>query len=306
MSLFKRLALVGLAAVTLPVLHAKTHCPGNVDSLSLRVVQSSLIVVPVQINHSGPYDFVVDTGAQVSTVDRSLASEVGLKPGGSTGVGGVATFAREDFAYLGVLEAGKRSVANSLVLIRDIAQLRAADPRIRGILGDNFLEHFDLLIDNRQSILCLDEKSTLATAVKGEHVALASPYGPKDYLPFTRPMIVAVKFAGLATTPTLLRIDSGSNVPLLYSAKPYLLAASAAWIAPPLRRVVNGTVQKFQVLPPQELWIGKNFIPKIPFVVPINSVGDGPSPREDGLLPTAAFQRVFISSAAQYAVLETW
>src|SRR5882757_4093313 len=288
MSVFKRLALVGLAAVTLPVLHAKTHCPGNVDSLSLRVVQSSLIVVPVQINHSGPYDFVVDTGAQVITVDRSLASELGLKPGGSTGVGGVATFDRETFAYLGLLEVGKRSVANSLVLIRDIAQLRAADPRIRGILGDNFLEHFDLLIDNRQNILCLDEKSTLATAVKGEHVALASPYGPKDDLPFTRPMIVAVSFAGSAANPILLRIDSGSNAPLLYSTKPYLLTASGAGIAP-LRRVVNGTVQKFQVLAPQELWIGKNFIPKIPFVVPINSVGDGPSPREDGLLPTAAF-----------------
>ena len=305
MSLFKRLALAGLAAVALPVLHAKTHCPGNVDSLSLRVVQSSLIVVPVQINHSGPYDFVVDTGAQVSTVDRSLASELGLKPGGSTGVGGVATFAREDFSYLGVLEAGKRSVTNSLVLIRDIAQLRAADPRIRGILGDNFLEHFDLLIDNRQSILCLDEKGRLATAVKGEHVALASPYGPKDDLPFTRPVIVAVSFAGSAANPILLRIDSGSNAPLLYSTKPYLLTASGAGIAP-LRRVVNGTVQKFQVLAPQELWIGKNFIPKIPFVVPMNSVGAGPSPREDGLLPTAAFQRVFISSAKQYAVLETW
>jgi predicted aspartyl protease len=305
MLLFKRLALVGLAAVTLPVLHAKTHCPGNVDSLSLRVVQSSLIVVPVQINHSGPYDFVVDTGAQVSTVDRSLASELDLKPQGSTGVGGVATFDREAFAYLSLLEAGKRSVANSLVLIRDIAQLKAADPRIRGILGDNFLEHFDLLIDNRQGILCLDEKGTLASVVKGEHIALASPYGSKDDLPFTRPMIVAVSFAGSAATSILLRIDSGSNAPLLYSTRPHLLAASAAGVAP-LRRVVNGTVQKFEVLPAQELWIGKHVIPNIPFVVPMNSVGDGPSAREDGLLPTTAFQRVFISSTGQYAVLETW
>ena len=305
MSLFKRLALIGLAAVSFPVLHAKTHCPGNVDSLSLRVVQSSLIVVPVQINHSGPYDFVVDTGAQVSTVDRSLASELDLKSQGSTGVGGVATFDREAFAYLGLLEAEKRSVTNSLVLIRDIAQLKTADPRIRGILGDNFLEHFDVLIDNRQSILCLDESGALASAVKGEHVALARPYGPQDDLPFMRPMIVAVSFAGFANTPILLTIDSGSNVPLLYSTKPHLLTASGARIAL-LSRLVNGTAQKFQVLPPQELWIGKHFIPKVPFVVPMNSVGDGPSPREDGLLPTAAFRRVFISPAGQYAILETW
>jgi hypothetical protein len=40
--------------------------------------------------------------------------------------------------------------------------------------------------------------------------------------------------------------------------------------------------------------------------VPMNSIGAGPSPREDGLLPTMAFQHVFISRSGGYVTLEPW
>ena len=62
------------------MLHAEPHCPGNVTSVPLRLVQRSQIVVPVMINRSGPYDFMVDTGAQVTTVDpgrRTSAKNTG-------------------------------------------------------------------------------------------------------------------------------------------------------------------------------------------------------------------------------------
>jgi len=54
--------------------------------LTLRLTQGSLIVVPVEINHSGPYDFLVDTGAQITTVDSFSAVNLGLKAQGTTGV----------------------------------------------------------------------------------------------------------------------------------------------------------------------------------------------------------------------------
>jgi len=304
MSLTKCLAFACFAALTLNV-DAKPHCPGNVASLTLRNVQGSLIVVPVRINHTGPYDLIVDTGAQVTTVDSSLASELQLKAHGTTGVGGVATYARSAFAYLDLVEAGVFSVPNSLVVIQDLAQLKAADPRIRGILGENFLEHFDLLIDNRQHILCLDDSKTLALAVKGERVALADPYGPQDDLPFMRPMMITARFSAIDSTPLLLRLDSGSNAPVLYAADPRLHRAMANR-ASLLTRAVNGVEQAFAVLSPQDLQVGRRSLKQISFVTPANSVGTGPNPREDGVLPTMAFQRIFISSSAGYAVPELW
>ena len=85
MTTLKWLASVSLAIATLPALRAEPHCPGNVTSLRLRLVQRSLIVVPVEINHIGPADFMVDTGAQITTVDPVLASAFHFKAMGHTG-----------------------------------------------------------------------------------------------------------------------------------------------------------------------------------------------------------------------------
>ena len=73
MSLIKCLLLASLVSQTLAAARGEAHCPGNVASLTLRLVQGALIVVPIEINHSGPYEFVVDTGAQVTTIEPSLA-----------------------------------------------------------------------------------------------------------------------------------------------------------------------------------------------------------------------------------------
>ena len=180
MSLVKRFVAASLATLALSALHAEPRCPGNVASLALRRIQGDLIVVRVRINRTGPYDFLVDTGSQITTIDPVLASDLHLRIEGTTGVSGVATQSRSAFAFLDLIEVGSHSVPQSLAVIQDIAELKAADPRIRGILGENFLSHFDLLIDNRQQILCLDESRTLAQAVKGEHIPLEQPHGPRD------------------------------------------------------------------------------------------------------------------------------
>jgi len=309
MSLIRPLATIGFCLVALPALPS-AHCPGDVASVTLRLVQGSLILVPVEINNSGPYEFVVDTGAQVSTIDTSLASDLKLQPEGDTGVAGAAIFARQPYTHLDILQIGAHSVTNALAIIQNLAQLKAADPSIRGILGENFLAHFDLLIDNRQHMLCLDESpalvSVLASAVKGEHIPLAEPYGPVDAMPFTRPFVIAARLPELSAKPLLLRLDSGSNAPLLYSSPTLARKAGAAPTAL-LKRVVNGTEQSFAVLPPQELQLGKQPpLRNLVFVIPVTSIGAGSAPREDGLLPTIALQRVFISYEYRYAILDTW
>ena len=305
MSLVKRFVAASLATLALSALHAEPRCPGNVASLALRRIQDDLVVVQVRINHTGPYDFLVDTGSQITTIDLVLASDIHLRIDGTTGVSGIATQSRSAFAFLDLIEVGSHSVPQSLAVIQDIAELKAVDPRIRGILGENFLSHFDLLIDNRQQILCLDESRTLAQAVKGEHIPLEQPHGPRDDLPFTRPMIVSVRLTTADVAPELLRLDSGSNAAILYAAQPRLLRASVS-PAPVLKRVVNGVEQAFAVLPAQDILVGACPVRQMSFVIPINEVGSGPSRREDGLLPTSAFERVFISYSKNYAALDPW
>jgi hypothetical protein len=304
MSLVKRFVAASLATLALSALHAEPRCPGNVTSSALRRVQDDLIIVRVLINRTGPYDFLVDTSSQITTIDPVLASDLHLKSDGTAGVSGVRTQSRSAFALLDLIEVGSHSVPQSLAVIQDIAGLKAADPRIRGILGENFLAHFDLLIDNRQQILCLDESRALAQAVKGEHIPLERPSGPRNDLPFMRPLIVSVRLVTATVAPVLLRLDSGSNAAVLYAA-PRLLKASVRR-ASVLQRVVNGVKQAFAVLPAQDILVGAYAVRQISFVIPMNGIGGGPSPREDGLLPTAAFKRVFISYSENYAALAPW
>jgi hypothetical protein len=305
MSTFKWLASITLAAAILPVLHAEPHCPGNVASLRLRLVQRSQIIVPVTINHTGPYDFLVDTGAQVTTVDPALATELHLKIEGTTGFVSVGFRTRPSFARLDLLEAGLHAIANPLVVVQNLDQLQAADPNIRGILGGNFLGQFDVLIDYAHSMLCLDETKVMQSQVKGKHIGLVTPLHPQDSVLSTEPLIIPVHLSGGGIRQLLLLLDSGTNVPFLYDPGKYL--ASGLSVRASLRnRSADGVERAFTVLPPQDMQIGILAFRQISFVTLAGIGKDVPKVEVDGLLPTLLFRRVFISYADHFVVLEQW
>ena len=72
----KWFASLVLSATVVSTVSAETRCPGNVASITPRIVQGALIVIPVKVNEAGPFDFMVDTGSQTVVIDPSLASEL--------------------------------------------------------------------------------------------------------------------------------------------------------------------------------------------------------------------------------------
>jgi hypothetical protein len=304
MSTFKWLASITLATAILPALHAEPHCPGNVAILRFRLVQRSQVIVPVTINHSGPYDFLVDTGAQVTTVDPALAAELHLKIEGTTGFVGVSFRTRPSFAHLDTLEAGSHPLANPLVVIQSLEHLQAADPRIRGILGGNFLGHFDVLIDYAHSMLCLDDAKVMQPEVKGKHIALVTPPHREGGLLRTEPLIISVHLSGIPGRTLLQLLDSGMNVPLLYDSGKDL--AGGFSVGRQIRdRGPDGAERVFALLPPQDMQIGALTFHQISFVT-LAARKDIPKVEIDGLLPTAIFRRLYISYADRFVVLEPW
>jgi len=301
MSIFKIVTSVSLLATTFSAIHAERRCPGKIASVSLLQIQHTLIVVPVTVNGIGPFDFLVDTGAQVSTVDAQLAAQLDLQSTGSTGVSGVATYGRRTVTQLARVEIGAHHVENLLAVVEDMAQLHQADPKLRGIVGENFLAHFDFLIDNEHRALCLDDSGLLASTIKGSHLALEQPYGPDHDLPFTRPLVIATQVAG-SQTKTLLRLDSGSNVAVLYLTPEKKSIAFNR--AETLSRSVGGIEQQFALLPSVPVAADGHTLGQIVFVQPINAVGITQQPREGGVLPTAIFPRIFVSYQNQFVILD--
>ena len=304
MKSIKWLPSASLALVMLPGLYAEPHCPGNVASIRPHFVGRSLITVPVMLDSTGPYDFVLDTGAQITTIDPLLASELHPVRLGATHVTGVGTYSHAEYAKSDLLQVGKYSIKDPLILVQDLKQIQQTDRHIRGILGQNFLGHFDLLIDYQHHLLCLDDSKQLQDRVKGERIALAPvPHGD-DYMPFTQPLIVSVRLSEFPEQPLLLQLDSGIDFPLLFERGkllPYLQLIGRS----ERHSAAEEVVQAFAVLPPQDIRVGPHSLRQISFVTPVGAGKDIPvKPDVDGVLPTALFRSVFLSYSDQFAVLQ--
>jgi hypothetical protein len=292
-----------VALTILPVLQAESRCPGSAASVTPRLVQHALIVIPVKVNQRGPYDFIVDTGSQITVIDPLLALELDLKPQGSVGLISVNKYAQASVTVLDRLEAGPNVVEKPLAVVNDLWQIQAADPHIRGLLGQNFLAHFDLLIDYAHKQLCLDKTGALSESVRGERIPVVPPQSPETELPFTERLVVPVHLSGAGTREILLQLDSGIDGPLLYPAtserKPGILDR-----ATPRAATVSEAQKAFADLPPQDMRIGSRTLSAVPFATPVSSGKDVPHLQTDGLLPTMLFRRVFISGAGHYVVFD--
>ena len=301
---FQLLAAVSLALVILPVVEAEPRCPGNTASVTPRLVRDALIVIPVRINQAGPFDFMVDTGSQVTVIDPSLASELNLKAQGRVGLVSVVNFAQASATVLDTLEADSHVIEKSPAIVQDLRPIQAADPHIRGVLGESFLAHFDLFVDYGHKLLCLDETSAMRDSVRGERISFIRPQHPEDELPFLERLVDSVRLSGTGKQPILLQLDSGSDGPILYPGSDQPEVQALVQSATLQGANTTDAQRAFAVLPTQTMQIGNRILTHVSLVTPVAVAKNLPRQREDGLLPTVLFQRVLISGRGHFVVFD--
>jgi hypothetical protein len=300
MTTFKGFASLVLAACIATTLTAETHCPANVVSVPLHFVNSYQMVVAVSVNHSGPYDFLLDTGTQFTMVDPSLAAELHLRNQDSIPVDGTGFHAAASSAQFDQLAIGSHAVAHLEAVVYSLQNLKSFGLHLRGVLGEDFLQHFDMLIDNAHKMLCLDETSAMRADMKGSHIALVTPLDGDDVPPNS--LILPIHLSG-SSLPLRLKLDSGANAPFLYNpskltAIPQLRTASLHGSG------TDGAQRSFVALPPQDMKIGPLEFFKLPFFTLASVEGNSSSLGFDGLLTTGLFRRVFICHSDHFAILE--
>lgn len=298
------LAAVSMALVILPAIEAEPRCAGNVASVTPRFVQHALIVIPVRINQAGPFDFMVDTGSQVTVIDPSLAAELDLRPQGKVGLVSVASFAQASATILDSLEADSKVVEKSPAIVQDLRQIQAADSRIHGVLGESFLAHFDLLVDYGHKLLCLDETNAMRNSLRGERIPFVAPQHLEDELPFIERLVISVHLSGTGSRAILLQLDSGSDGPILYPGSEQPEVRTLIHSASLQGGNATSAQRGFAVVPPQNMQIGNHILTHISFVTPGIVAKNLPKQREDGLLPTMLFQRVFISGTDHFVIFD--
>lgn len=300
MTTYKGFASLILAASIAATLSAETHCPGNVESVPLRLVNGYQMIVAVSVNHSGPYDFLLDTGTQFTMVDPSLAAELHLSDQGSIPVDGTGFHAAASSVQLEQLAIGSRTVVHLEAVVYSLQNLRAFDLHLRGVLGEDFLQHFDMLIDNAHKMLCLDESSAMRGEMKGNHIALVTPMDGEDVPPNS--LILPIRLSG-SPRPLRLKLDSGANAPFLYSASK-LNAIPQLRVASLRGSGTDGAQRSFVALPPQDMKIGSIEFSKVPFFTLASEDRNSGNLGFDGLLTMGLFRRVFISHSDHFAILE--
>ena len=291
------LAVTGAATLT-----AEVGCPGNVASLPFRLVNRHQMVVSVSINRGTAHDFLLDTGTQMTMVDPALASELHLETTRKVAVGSVGVVASAYLAQVDQIGAGTHTLADRKVLVYDLKNLPAVGMAVRGVLGEDFLEHFDMLIDNGHHLVCLDDGSVLRAEVKGPHIPLVdATHGAESDVAAS--LIVTVRLTD-GMRPVRLKLDSGSNVPFLWNSSEYMALG--------LRRNVsfhgsaNGTLHSFAALPPQTMKIGRLEVDHVAFVAALDQSSGARTSGCDGLLTLGVFRTVFFNHAEHSVVLVAW
>ena len=295
MTAFKCFASLVFAATIAPAPAAETHCPGNLVGLPFRFVNGQQIVLAVSINHTGPYNFLLDSGTQSTMIDLSLAAALHLDTQGATVVAGVGPSKSASLTQVDLIEVGAHAVANQKVIVYELENLDSADLHLQGILGDDFLEHFDLLIDNANRLLCLDKTATMRAEVKGPRIPLLAAVDADGLF------IITARLSG-GLRPVRLLLDSGANVAILFNTFEYM-ALQFSYGVQVRGSGVDGISRIFSALPPQDINIGSLELPDVPFFGVAGIRKDVRAKGFDGDLPTGLFRRVFIDKGDHFAVL---
>jgi len=160
------------------------------------------IVVSVVIDGAGPFRFLLDTGSSRSivsdTLARDLAAPVVAKSEVVTPTG---SDMRLVVRLASVALAGAR-VAGVLAPVLPDAQLAAAGPDVRGVLGQDFLSAFNYTLDYRRRHLTWDEPLTCDTPAAVPMVRREGRF------------VMALADEGGA--PLRLVPDSGAEMPVLF------------------------------------------------------------------------------------------
>lgn len=160
------LAAIGIAAAA-PASDVLTASPEHVATgrdLNAR------LTVPVTINGGGPYDFVVDTGAERTVISRELANRLTLAPSGQVTLLTIGGSDRVDTAMVRDLKltAGRSRLVDLQAPVLSELHLGAV-----GMIGIDSLQRKRVIVDFRAKRMTISEAPRVTHAEADEIIVIA-------------------------------------------------------------------------------------------------------------------------------------
>jgi predicted aspartyl protease len=270
--------------------------PGSAESpqavtVSWRPYSGTRAVVAVKLNGTGPYDFMVDTGATITVLDTALFNELGLRAVGSSRIVSSAGVTNQILSQVKEITLDCLSVQNITIASMKSPLIGSDYRAVRGILEENFLRHFDLLFDNQHRRMTFDAADGLADSLTGERLPIIfPPLAPEDENRY-QPMISAeLEYYGRAR----LLLDSGATEFTLVQWGSQLKGSGDTSVT-----TVNGSLACESTM--RRVYLGKGTVTDLT-MVSCQSARVKPEDSK-GILPTGIFKQIFISHAGSYAII---
>src|SRR5262249_301565 len=238
------------------------------------------------IEGRGPYDFLVDTGTNSTVVDEELAAELHLRPVDRIQLVSITGAQIVPRAFVESLTLGSRRAPDLEVLVEPSKELHALDSRIRGVVGQNFLSHFNYLIDYRHRQITFEGPSNPELKLRGIRVPFTSSEGR---------MLITVKLSSIGS-PRRMVLDTGISSPVFFTR------LRSAFPQPGTTMSLNDLASHTPagVQGTSEIKIADQQIVSLPVVlVAVLS----PDRSEDGLMPAVPFNSIYVDNRQNSIIL---
>lgn len=123
----------------------------SAEVITLEQERYRRMTVPVMVDGTGPFAFMIDTGSQATAITHEIRASLGLVPKGTATLIGMASQRTVDVVDVGRIEFGSHEYTDFTAPVLDRANVGAD-----GIIGLDALQDFRVLIDFRKQTIAVE------------------------------------------------------------------------------------------------------------------------------------------------------
>lgn len=278
-----------LLVIALPAALAAQMRPSS-DTITFRLRDKYLMIVPAMVNGAGPFNFLLDTGATHTVIDPALARQLQLPRIGEASLTTVSDQRQDQLVRLKTVRVGNSAVSELGAVVDPLDQVKLKARGIRGVLGEDFLSNFDFFIDYKERTLRFGGDAPAGDRCRFE--TMGRYHGETT----TNRLLIEVEFLDASSGKTQLQLDTGAKMPEIFpartgsvSSQPWAGSMAFSSSGP------NGTALHSHT----SIKIGTTIVNDLDVVRPRRGVAFDAA----GLLPASIFHRIYISHSSGYVVL---
>lgn len=259
------------------------------DIVKFRLRDRYLILVQTRINGVGPFDFLLDTGTTRTVIDPDLARQLQAPVIGEVSLTGVLQVRQDKLVRLKDVRLGEASLTGVGAAVDKLTRQKMLASGIRGVLGEDFLSKFDVLIDYKQHWLRFGGAPPAGERCRFETI------GQYHGSPTTNRLLIPAEFMEVSGAKVQLQLDTGAKIPELFPAN-HDSRLTQAWGG---SMATSSGANDTTVYSNVTLKIGATMVRRMDVVQSRRALAFDAV----GLLPAAIFHRIYISHSGGFVVL---